>query len=191
MQIIDQAVDGGRCILFGDVGQTCIACGCGRTGMAEQALDMTQAQALFEQVCGKGVAQGMNRDLFFIPHSASNTFSAFWAPPRSMGVAALRMRSGEPTELGNSKRGLRCLHHKARSARQVRSGSGTRRSLWPLPRRICTCLRCAVDIADFKRQCLTQTQAHRIRGQQKDPVTELTCGTDQLLDFGQGENIRQ
>jgi hypothetical protein len=38
---------------------------------------MPQAQSLFEQMCGKGVAQGMDRDLFFIPHSASNTFRAF------------------------------------------------------------------------------------------------------------------
>ena len=54
--MIDQAVDGSRCILFGDMGQACIACRCGRTGMAEQALDMSQAQPLFEQVCSKGVA---------------------------------------------------------------------------------------------------------------------------------------
>jgi hypothetical protein len=53
--MIDQAVDGGRSILFGDVGQTCIACGRGGTGMAEQALNMPQAQALFEQMGGKGV----------------------------------------------------------------------------------------------------------------------------------------
>jgi hypothetical protein len=84
--------------------------------MAEQALDMTQAQTLFKQMSGKGVAQGMDRDLFFIPHSASNTFSACCAPPRCMCVVALRMRSGEPTGLGNSNRGLRCLHHKARRA---------------------------------------------------------------------------
>ena len=77
MQGIDQAVDGGRCILFGDMGQACIACGRGGTGVSEQALDMPQAKSLFEQMCGKGVAQGMDRDLFFIPHSASNTFRAF------------------------------------------------------------------------------------------------------------------
>jgi hypothetical protein len=47
-----------------------------------------------------------------------------------------------------------------------------------------------IDIANFKRQCLTQAQAHRIGRQQKDPVTQFTCGADQLLDLGQGKNIR-
>ncbi len=55
--MIDQTVDGGRCILFGNVGQACITCGRGGTGMAEQTLDMTQAQALFKQMCGKGMTQ--------------------------------------------------------------------------------------------------------------------------------------
>ena len=57
MQVIDQAVDGDRCILLGNVGQACIACCCGGAGVAEQTLDMTQAQALFKQMCGKGMTQ--------------------------------------------------------------------------------------------------------------------------------------
>ena len=107
--------------------------------MAEQALDMAQTEALFEQVRREAVAQRMEGDFFLIPHCVTTAFMAACAPPRSMGVVALRMRSGEPTALGNNKRGCRCLHHKARNAEQVRSGSGTRRSLCPLPRRICTC----------------------------------------------------
>ena len=49
-------VDGSRCILFGDVGQARITCGGGGAGVAEQALNMTQAQALFEQMSGETVA---------------------------------------------------------------------------------------------------------------------------------------
>ena len=53
MQAIDQLVDGSGGILFRDPGQVGIARGCGGTGVAEQALNMAQAQAAFEQVGGK------------------------------------------------------------------------------------------------------------------------------------------
>ena len=107
--------------------------------MAEQALNVAQTETLFEQMRREAVAQRVYGDFFLIPHCCTTAFIAAWAPPRSMAVVAFRMRSGEPTALGNNKRGWRCLHHKARKAAQVRSGNGTRRSLWPLPRRICTC----------------------------------------------------
>jgi hypothetical protein len=41
-----------------------IACGGGGTGVAEQALDMSQTEALFEQVRGEAVAQRMEGDFF-------------------------------------------------------------------------------------------------------------------------------
>ncbi len=53
MQAIDQLVNGGGGILFRDTGQVGIARGCGGTGVAEQTLNMAQAQAAFEQVGGK------------------------------------------------------------------------------------------------------------------------------------------
>lgn len=84
--------------------------------MTEQALDMPQAQAIFQQVPRKAVSKGVDRDFFLIPHWVTTAFMAAWVPPRSMGVVAVRMRSGEPTALGNNQHGLRCLHHKARSA---------------------------------------------------------------------------
>ncbi len=56
MQAIDQVVDGGQTILFRDLGQVSIASGGGGTGMTEQALNMAQAQAPFEQMGGKAVA---------------------------------------------------------------------------------------------------------------------------------------
>jgi hypothetical protein len=48
MQTVDQTVNGGCCILIGDVGQAGITCGSSGAGVAEQALNVTQAQALFE-----------------------------------------------------------------------------------------------------------------------------------------------
>lgn len=56
MKAIDQAVDGAQTILLRDLGQVSIAGGCGGAGMAEQTLNMTQAQAPFEQMGGKTVA---------------------------------------------------------------------------------------------------------------------------------------
>lgn len=48
MQRIDQVVNGGHAVLFCNVGQVGIASGCGGAGMAEQRLNVAQAQALFE-----------------------------------------------------------------------------------------------------------------------------------------------
>ena len=64
MKAIDQVVDGGQTILLRHLGQVSIASGCGGTGMAEQALNMAQAQALFKKMGGKTVAKGMDRDFF-------------------------------------------------------------------------------------------------------------------------------
>ncbi len=48
-----------------------------------------------------------------------------------------------------------------------------------------------VDIAHLQRQGLSEAQAHRIGCQQKDPVAQPECGTDQLLNLGDGDNIRK
>ena len=77
---------------------------------------MPEAQALLKQVSGKAVAKGVERDFFLIPHWVTTAFMAVWAPPRSMCVVALRIRSGEPMALGNNQQGLRCLRHKTRNA---------------------------------------------------------------------------
>jgi len=60
MKAIDQVVDGAQAILLRYLGQVSITSGCGGTGMAEQALNMAQAQAPFEQMSGKTVAKGMD-----------------------------------------------------------------------------------------------------------------------------------
>ena len=76
MKGADHLVNGGHAVLFSYLGQMSIASCCGGAGMAEQSLNMTQAQAPFEQVGGKTVAQGMDRDFFLMPHSLMSTFMA-------------------------------------------------------------------------------------------------------------------
>ena len=88
MQGVDQAIDDTGAILFGGGGQMGVTRSGGGTGMAEQGLDMPQAQTVFEQVGGEGMAQGVNRGFFLMPQSASITFIAACTPPRSMGVTA-------------------------------------------------------------------------------------------------------
>lgn len=89
METVNQAVDRAGGGLLGGLGQVRVAHGGGGAGMTQQALDMAQAQALFQQVGGKTVSQGVNGDFFLMPHCATTTFMAAWAPPRSIGVVAL------------------------------------------------------------------------------------------------------
>lgn len=84
MQLADQMVDDAGTVLFGSAGQLGVACGGGRAGMAEQRLDVAQAQALFKQVGGEGMAECVNGGFFLMPQSASILFIAACAPPRSM-----------------------------------------------------------------------------------------------------------
>ena len=56
--------------------------------MPEQALDVAKAQALFEQMSGEAVAQGVDGDFFLIPDCATTAFMAACVPPRSMCVVA-------------------------------------------------------------------------------------------------------
>ena len=60
MKGIDQPVDGSPGILFGGVGQMSVACRGGGAGVPEQRLNMTKAQALFQQMGCKTVAKGVN-----------------------------------------------------------------------------------------------------------------------------------
>ena len=57
MQAAHQPVDDGYRLFLGGLGEAGIACRGGGAGVAEQPLDMAQAQALFEQMRCKGVAQ--------------------------------------------------------------------------------------------------------------------------------------
>ena len=77
MKGVDQGIDGGKAVFFSKLGQLGITC-CGvRVGMAQKDLDMTQAQAAFQKMRGKAVAQGMDGDFFLMPHSSTTTFMAF------------------------------------------------------------------------------------------------------------------
>lgn len=105
MQRVDQAVNGLGRVLLGGGSQLSVACRGGGAGVPEQDLYMAKTQTAFKQVCGPGMTKRMGRNLFFIPHSATSALTAAWVPPRFMWVVARRMRSREPTALGNSKRG--------------------------------------------------------------------------------------
>jgi len=54
----------------------CIASSGGGACVAEEGLDMPEAQALLKQVRGKAVAKGVNRDFFLIPHWVTTAFMA-------------------------------------------------------------------------------------------------------------------
>ena len=53
MQLVNQRIDRGRRIPFCHCGQVGIYRGSGGAGVAEQSLDMAEAQALFKQVGSK------------------------------------------------------------------------------------------------------------------------------------------
>lgn len=76
MQGADQVIDGGQTILSRHIRQVSVASGGDGTGMTKQTLNMAQTQALFEQMGGKAVAKGMDRDFFLMPHSLTSTFMA-------------------------------------------------------------------------------------------------------------------
>jgi len=88
VQPIDQAVDGGGCILRGDFGQTGVTGGGGGARVTEQALDVTQTQTLLEQMGGIAVATGiitllMNRNLV---GSSTRIIPTTVSPSTSSGV---------------------------------------------------------------------------------------------------------
>ena len=77
MKGVDQGIDGGKAVLFSKLGKLGVACGGVRVGVAQKDLDMTQAQAAFQKMRGKAMAQGMDGDFFLMPHSWATTFMAF------------------------------------------------------------------------------------------------------------------
>jgi hypothetical protein len=44
--------------------------------VAEEGLNMPQAQALLKEMCGKAVAKGVYGDFFLIPHWLTTAFMA-------------------------------------------------------------------------------------------------------------------
>ena len=105
MQAAHQTVDDGDGLLLSGLGEPRVARRGGRAGVAEQALDMAQAQSLLEQMGCEAVTQGVDGYFFLIPHSSTTRFIASCVPPRSMGVVAVRIRSIEPLALGKSSLG--------------------------------------------------------------------------------------
>lgn len=105
MKAVDQSIDGRQAVFFRDIRQVSITCSGCRTGMTEQSLNMTKAQALFKKMGGKAVAKGVNMDFFLIPHSSTTVFMAFCVPPLSIWVVACWMVLRLPFVLGNIKYG--------------------------------------------------------------------------------------
>lgn len=77
MNGVDQGVDGGKAVFFGELGKLGVSFGSVRVGMAQKKLDMTQAQATFQKMGGIAVAKRMDGDFFLMPHSWTTTFMAF------------------------------------------------------------------------------------------------------------------
>lgn len=77
MNGVDQGIDGGKAVLFRNLGELGVSCGGVRIGMTQKGLDMTQAQAALQKMGGKAVAKGMDGDFFLMPHSWTTTFMAF------------------------------------------------------------------------------------------------------------------
>jgi len=76
VQSIDQTIDGGGGVLVGDVGQAGISCGGGGAGVAKQLLNMTQTQAIFEQMGRETVSKRVNRNFFLMPQCTTTAFIA-------------------------------------------------------------------------------------------------------------------
>ena len=64
--------------------------------MPEDSLDLDEVDAGLDQVSGIGVPQTVRRNLFFDPQESTTAFRAFWTPPRSSGVFAVRAPAGPP-----------------------------------------------------------------------------------------------
>ena len=47
-----------------------------------------------------------------------------------------------------------------------------------------------IDIADLKGDTLAKAQAQRVDGEKKDPIAQLACGGDQLMELLDGQDIR-
>ncbi len=76
MQLVDQCIHSDRRVLLSDLGQVGIPCGSGWAGMAEQSLDMPEAQALFKQVGSEGMSKRTDGNFFLIPHCVTTAFIA-------------------------------------------------------------------------------------------------------------------
>lgn len=84
MEGVDQAVDGGHAVLLGNLGQMRIARGGDRACVPEQLLNVAQAQASFEQMGGKAVAEGVHGNFFLMPQALTMAFTALCVLPRFM-----------------------------------------------------------------------------------------------------------
>ena len=81
---IHQILDDEHAVFFCDSCDVGVAgCAVG-IGMAEDCLDMPQAQALLKEMGRETVSQGVYGDFFLMPQSATTAFMASWIPPLSI-----------------------------------------------------------------------------------------------------------
>lgn len=84
MDGIHQIIDDQHAVYVGDIGGVGVSgCRVG-VGMAEDYLNLSEAEALLEEMCRKTVSQGMYGDFFLMPHSATTVFMACCTPPLSI-----------------------------------------------------------------------------------------------------------
>lgn len=88
VQGVHQLIDGAQAVLFGSLREVGIAGGGRRAGMAEQGLDVPQAQAAFQQMSGKTVPKRVNRDFFLMLQAETTAFMACWVPPAFIWLVA-------------------------------------------------------------------------------------------------------
>ena len=69
------------------------------------------------------------------------------------------------------------------------TGSGTKRSLAPLPRWTWTIIRAAVDVADLEMEALGEPEAERVDGPEVGAVVGRADGGDEPSDLVDGEDV--
>src|SRR5271165_3439704 len=106
-------------------GQVGVNGGGGDAGVAEQDLHDAGVDAVLDQPCRVGMAQGVRRHP---PLDAAAT-----AVEAKVSDSTRLLSGASPCRLGNSQRRLRWVRHKQLRSSRTGCGSGTSRSLLPLP----------------------------------------------------------
>jgi hypothetical protein len=124
-QASHEAVDAPGGIVVAEVGDVQVDHGIYQRGVAEVLLDDADVHAGFEQVCGIGMPQRMDRCMLLdlrqllenLTHGPLHRAHRHWLEGRRSLIA--------PSSKGwKSSRGLRCVNQYSRSSGSVASGSG-------------------------------------------------------------------
>lgn len=191
MQAIDQRIHHVGSLLHRFLSQLGVARSGRGARVPQQCLDVAQAQALFEQVCGKGMTQRMDADL---AADASFSHHRLHGGLRTTGIHVGRGLANPRHRAGSQrKQPLRVAMLAPQRAQGVVREVGQRYQsvLMPLAAPDVDLAVRAVNVADLKRDGLPEAKAHRVGHQQENAVAQFARGADQLLDLSAGENIRE